>query len=89
MINIASLLAYYSEHPDFKVKVVKETDINIEYLKSVKPRKNVLAELYPKTGRFYLHKDGDWININKLPDIQTDSAIIAWIEKDSKILRND
>ena len=86
MINVNSLLAYYKGNPDYVVKTVKGTDYNIEFRKSLYSRKNVLAELYPDTGRFYLNKNGEWVNINKLPEVQTDADVIAWIEKDSESL---
>jgi molybdate-binding protein len=87
VINVNSLLSYYRGNPDYKIKQVKGTDYNIEFLKSIHPRKNVLVELYPSTGRFYLSKNGNWTNINKLPDVQTDADVIAWIERDSRSLQ--
>jgi hypothetical protein len=69
MINVNSLLAYYKDHSDYVVKLVKGTDYNIEFSKSLRSRKNVLAELYPNTGRFYLYKNGKWVNVNKLPEV--------------------
>jgi hypothetical protein len=87
VINVNSLLSYYRGNPDYKVKLVKGTDFNIEFLKSIHPRKNVLVELYPNTGKFYLSKDGSWTNIKNLPEVKTDADVIAWIEKDSEYLR--
>ncbi|RDU38686.1 hypothetical protein DRW41_03755 [Neobacillus piezotolerans] len=87
MINVNSLLAYYRGNSNYVVKFVKGTDYNIEYVKSLNFRKNVLVELYPKTGRFYLNKNGEWVNIKELPEVQTDADVIAWIEKDSQTLR--
>lgn len=86
VINVNSILAYYRENPEYDVKQVKESDYNIEFRKSLLPRKNVLVELYPKTGRFYLNKNGKWINIKDLTEVQTDADVISWIEKDSKFL---
>lgn len=86
MINVNSLLAYYKSNSNYVVKLVKGTDYNIEYLKSKNSRKNVLVELYPKTGRFYLNKNGEWINIRELQEIRSDADVIAWVEKDSENL---
>ncbi|MEH7115764.1 hypothetical protein V7124_25900 [Neobacillus niacini] len=86
MINVNSLLAYYRDNPDYDVKQVKGSDFNIEFRNSLVPRKNVLVELYPKSGRFYLNKNGNWININKLTEVQTDADVISWVERDSKFL---
>jgi hypothetical protein len=86
VININYLLSYFNEHPDYIVKNVKDTDFNIEYRKSMKRRKNVLAELYPETGRFYLNKNNKWVNIKNIYEVQTDADVIAWIENDSENL---
>jgi hypothetical protein len=77
MIHVSSLLAYFKEHPDYEVKAVKDTDFNIEYRKSTQRRKNVLVELYVPSGRFYLRKDNQWVNIKDLSEVKTNAEVIA------------
>ncbi|WP_046180886.1 hypothetical protein [Domibacillus tundrae] len=86
MIHVSSLLAYFKEHPDYKVKTLEDEDINIEYKKSTQRRKNVLAELCVPSGRFYLRKDNQWVNIKDISEVQTNAEVIAWVEKDSRCL---
>ena len=87
MINIDSLLANYEEHPDYSVKPIKNNKINIEFVKSNSKRKNVLVELYRPTGRFYLNKKEDWVNIRDLEGIASNEDVMVWIEEDSELLK--
>ncbi|WP_078553915.1 hypothetical protein [Bacillus alkalicellulosilyticus] len=87
MIELHSLLTYFENHPDYEVKPIKNNQVfNIEYVRSRQRRKNIIIELNPANGTFYVNQNGQWINGNSLKQINNNKDIMNWIHSDASFL---